>query len=421
MGFRRAALAAFVVCLPLVAAPSIPKEEYKQRREALRKALGESVVILFGRTERDHGDIRSGFFQDSNFYYLTGWNEPGAALVLTPSTEVLLLPRRNKEQEQWTGPKAAPGDSNIQSLTGFDKVMTIESFEANLSKWVETGKNIYTLFDSSHGEGLRRMLPMRDVRDASEAIARLRMTKSAAEIAMIQYATDAAVAAHKEAWKRTKPGIYEYSIAAAMSNVYFDRGCERHAYAPIVGSGGNAAILHYSKNSRRMDSGEVLLMDVGPECSMYAADITRTIPVNGKWTPRQRELYEVVLGAQKAAIAAIKPGVMLGRRANPIGLHKIASDYIDSHGKDKAGNSLGKYFIHGVGHHVGLDVHDAHDPAMPLAAGMVITMEPGIYIPEENIGIRIEDMVLVTENGARILSSSLPREADEIEKEMAAR
>jgi Xaa-Pro aminopeptidase len=170
-----------------------------------------------------------------------------------------------------------------------------------------------------------------------------------------------------------------------------------------------------------MDNGELLLMDVGSECSMYATDITRTVPVNGKFTPRQRELYEVVLGAWKAALAAVKPGVMLGGSRNPIGLHKIAADYINSHGKDLKGEPLGKYFIHGLGHHVGLDVHDANDPAVPLAANMIITLEPGIYIPEEGIGIRIEDMILVTENGAKVLSDALPREASDVEKFMAGR
>jgi Xaa-Pro aminopeptidase len=206
-----------------------------------------------------------------------------------------------------------------------------------------------------------------------------------------------------------------------MSGVYFDSGCQRHAYAPIVGSGPNAAILHYTKNTRRIDGGELLLMDVGPECSMYATDITRTVPVSGKFSTRQRELYDVVLGAQKAALAALKPGVMLGSRFSRTGIQKLVADYIDSHGKDRNGNSLGRYFTHGVGHHVGLDVHDAFDPAAPLEAGMVVTLEPGIYIPEEGIGIRIEDVVLITDKGARVLSESLPREAFDVEKAMVAR
>jgi Xaa-Pro aminopeptidase len=256
---------------------------------------------------------------------------------------------------------------------------------------------------------------MREVRSAAMMIARLRMKKSDNEIAMIQRSTDAAIAAHLAAWNRIRPGVSEYQIAATMSNVYFEKGCERHAYAPIVGSGKNAAVLHYSKNTRVMDNGELVLMDVGAECSMYATDITRTVPVNGKFSKRQRELYDIVLGAQKAALAAVKPGVVFGNRMNTAGLQKLVIDYFEQHGK------LARYFTHGLGHHVGLDVHDATDFGMPLEAGMVITLEPGLYIPEEGIGIRIEDMVLVTENGAKLLSEKLPRDASAVERTMAQR
>jgi Xaa-Pro aminopeptidase len=168
-----------------------------------------------------------------------------------------------------------------------------------------------------------------------------------------------------------------------------------------------------------MEAGDLLVMDVAGEYSGYAADITRTIPVSGKFTPRQREIYEIVLAAQNAAIAAVKPGMTMGRGDNSV--DKVARDYINSHGKDLKGERLGKYFIHGLGHHVGLSVHDANDPTRPLAAGMIITIEPGIYIPEESLGVRIEDMVLVTETGGKLLSSSLPRDPAEIERIMAAR
>lgn len=421
MAFVSRLLFCFVPLAASLAGPEIPLTEFKQRRQALRSSLGESVFILFGRTEREGGDLRNGFFQESNFYYLTGWSEPGAALVITPSTEVLLIPKRDAVQERWTGPKAAPGDPNISALTGFDSVLPVESFESRLPGWLTESRNVYTVGEGPEGTALKGMLPLRELRSASAEMARLRMKKSTAEISAVEHATNVAVDAHLAAWKRIKPGLSEFQVAAAMSNVYFERGCERHAYAPIVGSGGNAATLHYSKNSRRMDAGELVLMDVGPECRMYASDITRTVPVAGKFTPRQRELYEVVLGAYKAALAAVKPGVMLGSRFNKTGLHKLAADYIESHGKDKHGNSLGKYFTHSLGHHVGLDVHDATDATMPLEAGMIITLEPGVYLPEEGIGIRIEDMVLVTENGARVLSEKLPRDIAEIEKVMSSR
>jgi Xaa-Pro aminopeptidase len=163
-----------------------------------------------------------------------------------------------------------------------------------------------------------------------------------------------------------------------------------------------------------------VVMDVAGECGNYASDITRTLPASGKFTPRQREIYNVVLGAQKAAIAAVKPGMTIGR-ATPDSLYKIAFDYINTHGKDSHGEPLGKYFVHGLSHHVGLDVHDASDTAAPLKAGMVITVEPGVYIPEENIGVRIEDVVLVTEKGPQVLSAALPSDPDEIERALAER
>jgi len=163
-----------------------------------------------------------------------------------------------------------------------------------------------------------------------------------------------------------------------------------------------------------MEAGHLVVLDVGGEYAHYAADITRTLPVSGRFTPRQREIYEIVLGAQKAAIAAVKPGMSLGRRG-PNSLFQIAFDYINTHGQDSHGQPLGKYFTHGLGHHVGLYVHDLFEPGAPLQPGMVITIEPGIYLPEEAIGVRIEDMVLVTETGYELLSKRLPREADEIE------
>jgi Xaa-Pro aminopeptidase len=202
-----------------------------------------------------------------------------------------------------------------------------------------------------------------------------------------------------------------------MAATYLDLGCERGAYAPIVASGPNAVYLHYDRNSRRMEGGELLLMDVGAECAGYAADVTRTIPVNGHFTARQRELYDVVLGAQKAVIEAVKPGVTIGRETSN-NLNQVASDYFNSHGRDLHGASLGKYFTHGISHHIGLEVHDPSDPAAPLEEGMVISVEPGLYIPEEKIGIRIEDMVLVTRDGARLMTAALPREAADIERLM---
>jgi Xaa-Pro aminopeptidase len=397
-------------------------EEYRARRVELSKKLHDGVLALFGRTEKGEQDLRTGFIQEPNFYYLTGWQEPGAILLLTPSADdqphdFLFLPRREPDREKWTGRKLGPDDANITQLTGFETVLPVESFESELRKQLEQYSRVYTVGEQSISQ-IKSLAPLRDIADAGPAIARLRMHKSPEELLLIQKSIDATLDAHRAAWKRAAPGLYEYQVAATMTDVYFDHGCERSAYAPIVGSGPDSTILHYSRNSRRMDRGELLLMDVGAECSGYAADITRTIPVGAPFTMRQREIYDIVLGAQNAVIAAVKPGAYLSR-PYPGNLTGVAFDYINTHGKDLHGEPLGKYFTHGVSHHVGLDVHDATDFSMPLAEGNVITVEPGIYIPEENIGIRIEDMVLVTKDGARLLSGALPRDPREIEKALA--
>jgi Xaa-Pro aminopeptidase len=407
----------YLFCALLAARPGLAApgpDEYRARRAELSQKLHDGVLVLFGATDKGEENIRTGFFQESNFYYLTGWQEPGAILLVAPPQDdkpyaVLFIPRRHPDQEKWTGRKAGPDDSGISQLTGFDTVMPTGNFESELRKQLDHYSSLYTVGEQSTTQ-LKALAPMRDISGAGPMIARLRMLKSPEELALLQKSIDVTLAAHRAAWKRAAPGLYEYQVAASMTALYFDAGCERNAYAPIVGSGPNSTVLHYSRNSRRMDRGELLLMDVGAECAGYAADITRTIPVGAPFTKRQREIYEVVLGAQNAVIAAIKPGVPLGD------LSKIAREYINTHGKDLHGDPLGKYFTHGVSHHVGLDVHDATDFSQPLADGNVITVEPGIYIPEENIGVRIEDMVEVTKDGARLMSGALPRDPGEIEK-----
>ena len=401
------ALLASAILLP---AAGIPAEDYKARRAELRKSL-DGVMVLFGAEEPE--DLHVSFFQETNFLYLTGWRQPGAVLMLTPQEEILFLPPHDAHGEIFTGRKLGAYDANANRVTGFDNVLPKSAIESNFFRLLASANRVYSLSGDPQAQKLNQLATFHTRADAAPLIARLRMMKSPAEIELIQQATNATVAAHRKAWSMMRSGLYEYEIASAMTNEYFSRGCERHAYAPIVGSGPNSVILHYMANKRRVDSGEVVLMDVGAECSDYATDVTRTVPANGKFSPRQREIYDIVLGAQKAAIAAVKPGVML--RGDPGALQEIAYQYINTHGKDLNGEPLGKYFTHGVTHHVGLDVHDPQS-AVPLQAGMVITIEPGIYIPEENIGVRIEDTLLVTETGSRNLSGALPREASEIEK-----
>jgi Xaa-Pro aminopeptidase len=413
-------LAATALGLPSDTAPSISQAEYKERRDKLRKAAGDAVFILFGEPTDDEKELRAGFFQEPNFLYLTGWREPDAALLLAPGREILFLPHHRKRLEVFTGKRWSAEDDGVPAASGIDTVLPIEKLESELARALETAPRLLAFPRHPLTERLKPLAPLRNFEDAGPEIARLRMRKSPAEIAMLQRSMEASIAAQRAAWKKAVPGNYEYQVAAAFTAAYLDSGCARPAYSPIAGSGPNSTVLHYMANRRRMDRGETLVLDAAAECAGYAADLTRTLPVGGTFTPRQRELYDVVLGAQKAALAAMKPGMtMMGREA-PNSLARIAFEYINTHGKDLKGQPLGKYFTHGLGHPVGLDVHDVWTGNAPLAAGMVVTLEPGIYIPEENIGIRIEDMVLVTENGARLLSGALPREAAGVEKAMAA-
>jgi len=419
---RLVVLAALFLTLP-ARAEQISREEYRSRRAALRKALSDGVTVLFGWTEKDAERSRTAFVQEPNFQYLTGWREPGAVLIVSSASEgedVLFLPSRDPKREQYSGRKAAAEDTDVRRVTGFERVLPIEKLETELSRMLERHAKVYTLFGTGSEEKLRSLAPLREVADGRETIARLRLKKSRAEIVMIQRSTDVTVAAQRAAWKRAAPGSYEYQPSAAFTGAVLENGCGRNAYAPIFASGPNAVVLHYADNSRQMDGGELLLIDAGAECAGYAADITRTIPVGGKFTARQRQLYEIVLGAQRAVIAAVKPGMTFERGADN-GLTQIALDYINSKGKSRDGKPLGEYFTHKVGHHVGLEVHDAGMLLTygPVEAGMVITVEPGLYIPEENIGIRIEDMLLVTENGAKVLSGALPTEPAEIEKALS--
>ena len=409
-----------------------PNSVFAERRAKLMAAVGAPIVI-FGYTGHEEANPSYVFMQEENFYYLTGHNEEGAALLLVPESavqkgwtgprEILYLPPRDLDEEKWNGPRIGPDDPGIKEKTGFADVETFAKLHDALAAIEKDSPTIYTELPDPHDDGyphaanwskwVKEVAPQATVKDVSSAVATLRAVKSPGELALLQKAIDASVDAHFAAMKMMRSGLYEYQVAAKMVEIHGEAGCETEAYAPIVGSGINSTVLHYNKLDRKIDGGEVVLLDVAGQYSGYAADITRTLPADGKYTPRQREIYDIVLGAQNAALAALKPGATFG------GLQRIAMDYINSHGKDKEDRTLGRYYIHGLSHHLGLNVHDPSGPSRPLEAGMVITVEPGIYIPEENIGVRIEDDVLVTPTGYKLLTARLPRLPDEIEKIMA--
>jgi len=431
-------------CAPGLARVREPNGAYAERRNRLRAHV-DGPVVLFGFTGREDASPSYVFHQEENFYYLTGHNEPGAVLLLIPDTrnakspdnppqsdrgrrEILFLPPRDRRRERVEGPRLGPEDPDVRETTGFAAVEPFSNLRGELERLAKFFPNFYTLLPAVTETGypharnwlawLQQALPQASFRQIADRLAAMRQVKSPGELALLRRAIELSIDAHLEAMRMLRPGLHEYEVAARMEYVHKRGGCEREAYAPIVGASFNSTVLHYNDLRAELRDGDLVVLDVGCEYSNYTADITRTLPANGKFTPRQREIYEIVLGAQNAVLAALKPGMTLSRNGSR-SLYRIAYDYIDSHSKDIHGRSLGRYFIHGLGHHIGLQVHDVGDPARPLEPGMVVTIEPGIYIPEENLGARIEDIVLVTETGYELLTARLPRTIEEIEKLMA--
>jgi len=418
----------FTVSFPLIAFERQPNADYRVRRERFAAKLdAQSVALLFANSEAEGQNALGAFRQNDDFYYLTGWNEPGAAVLIAPAndkrpyTEILFLPAHNATQERWTGPKLGAENAEAPRVTGFDRVETLDKMRDRLVALLP-GQTAVIYTDPEHDsplEWLKRTNSFPNYtsyRNATQISGELRVTKDAGEITLIRNATDATVEAHKAAMRSAKPRMTENELSAIMQYEFQRRGCETPAYAPIVGSGFNSTVLHYSQNSGTMQNGDLVVLDVGGEYSRYATDVTRTLPVNGHFTPRQREIYDIVLGAQQAAIDAFKSGASSMGRTAANSLYKIAYDYINTHGKDAHGEALGQYFIHGLSHYVGLNVHDSGDRDAPLGPGVVFTIEPGIYIPEEKLGVRIEDTFLVDTGGKLIcLSCDAPKKADEVE------
>ena len=435
---------------------AVPPAQAQQRRErepnsvyaARRAKLAAEVdapILLWGLTGREEFSMAYVFTQENNFYYLTGHNEEGAGLIILPvprsnqgsvpapawngPREMLFLPPKNPQQEKWNGPRMSPSDPGIEARTGFASVLPFPEMRATLERLAKIYSTIYTIlpYEKENGgyphekqvvDWIHTVVPQLNVRDVRPNIEALREIKSPGEIEFLTQAIELSLDAHFAAMRMMRPGLYEYQIAAKMVEVHAMGGSEAEGYAPIVGAGPNSTALHYDKLSRKIQDGDIVVLDVGAQYSGYSADITRTLPANGKFTPRQREIYDIVLGAQNAAIAALKPGMNYCDSGSK-SVYKIAYNYINNHGKDLHGKSLGRYFIHGLGHDIGLNVHDPGDECAPLEPGMVVTIEPGVYIPEENIGVRIEDDFLITDTGNKFLSERLPRDPDEIEKIMA--
>jgi Xaa-Pro aminopeptidase len=446
--FRLSALALLVSCSALPRLHALSKQSsdvFHARRVALAAKLHGGVALLFA-AEESQLDFMP-YRQDSDFYYLTGWTEPGAALIIVGDApqaasprvyrEILFLPSRNLRMEKYTGEKMDAATQGVQQASGVDHVESMAELPVELNQLISADHSLSAnLWSQPDSDAARALLTFTGValgsstapaqHDVTSLVMPLRQVKDEGEIELIKKASAASVLAQRvmmQWW--VKPGMTERAIAGAMTAVWMENGCERPSYAPIVGSGVNSTVLHYSANDRTMQDGDILLVDAACEFSMYAADITRTVPVNGHFTARQREIYNIVLGAQQAAIDAFVVGkstVNDRDRQDPNSLDMVAYNYINTHGKDLHGQPLGEYWLHGLGHMMGIDVHDPANYPAVLKPGMVFTIEPGIYIPEERLGVRIECDFLVGADGKLIdLDAALPHTADEIEAAMRAK
>ena len=430
-----------------------PAPTYHARRAALAAQLHGGVAVLFA-AEEPLLDLYS-YRQDEDFYYLTGWNEPGAALLIAaqseppsatagpldpqgqhPYTEILFLPTRNLRMEKYTGVKLDDSTPGAAQIAGVDEVQPMTELPRALSNLIAADRRLTRrIFAQAENPQASALLQLTAAtlgesaapaaHDVAAVTTPLRQVKDEGEIDLLRKAADASIAAQRVMMRSVHPGATELAIAGKMYASWLEHGCERASYAPIIGSGPNSTTLHYSANDRTIQDGDLVVVDAACEYSMYASDITRTVPANGHFTARQREIYDVVLGAQRAAAEAFIAGkskINDRDRKDPDSLDTVAYNYINTHGKSLDGQPLGQYWLHGLGHMVGIDVHDPADYPAVLKPGMVFTIEPGIYIPEEHLGVRIEDVFVVGPDGKLIdLIANLPHAADEVEAAMKSK
>lgn len=429
----------------------ITQQEYQARRRQLAQLLPvDSITIISSAKEvLRNGDAHFRFRQESNFLYLTGFNEPDAVLVITSGQEgqsILFNRPRNPLEEQWTGKRL--GQEDALTEIGMNAAYSITDLAEELPKLLVGKTTIYYAFgqdaDLEYQINSALMIVKKQIRrgikapsslcDLEPLLGEMRLFKSDAEINLMRQAAIISVAAHQRAMKVCRFLEYEYQLEAELMYEFSRQGCRSVAYDPIVGSGENACILHYTDNNKPLRQGELVLIDAGGEYDNYAADITRTFPVNGTFSPEQRSIYELVLKAQKAGISIIKPGLpwneiqqtmiqILTTGLCELGILRGSVDELMSKEAYKP------FYMHNSGHWLGLDVHDCGQYKIngqwrPLEQGMVLTVEPGLYISPGmsgvdkrwfGIGVRIEDDILVTTSGHEVLTAALPVEIDEIE------
>ncbi len=410
--------------------PQLPPEFFSANRQNFMEAMEESSLAVFHGTGEvvNSADEFYRYRQTPNFFYLTGIEQPECILMLSPDnrkgeTERLFIPEPDEKKETWIGEmldmetaREISGIDRVQYLDDFDGAFTLEQemLEHLYIDYEDEGFRYPTARRREFSEKVRSRLPGLQIKKANPVLSGLRRVKSPGEIELIRKTVNITVQAIRAVWAEVKPDLREYQLEAVLVYHFLWKGARNYAFDPIIASGSNATVLHYINNTGTLRDGEVLLTDVGARYGQYCADLTRTVPVNGRFTDRQKEVYQAVLEVQKQMIQEVKPGVHvdeLNRKAGDlIGENMVTLDLIS----DK--EDYNQYYMHRIGHFLGLNTHDVGTYTGPLEPNCVITIEPGIYIPEEHLGVRIEDDVLVTENGCEVLSDSLPKEPDELEE-----
>ncbi len=420
---------------------ALPAEVFiENRKKFAAKMKPDSVALFVSNPEIPvSADAIYPFKQNPDFFYLTGIDQEQCALLIFPDAknathrEILFLRKTNDHIKVWEGHKvdkeqgkALSGVEHIRWMDDLDQFMRNLSIEAK-NIYLNTNEHGRMGADFTYGDlelvkKIRSQYPLHEFERSAPILHAIRSAKSTHEIAAIQKACNLTGQAFERVCRFIKPGVKEYEVEAEIIHEFISGAGNGHAYSPIIASGLNACILHYQDNNQPCMDGDLILMDFGANYGNYCADLTRTIPVNGRYTDRQKEVYNSVLKVMKEATAMLQPGVLLGEYEKEVGkiteaelvkLGLITHEDIKNQNPDYP--AYKKYFMHGTSHHLGLDVHDVGSKSAPLLEGAVLTVEPGIYIPDEKIGVRIENDVVVTNGEPKDLMGHIPREIEEIE------
>jgi len=419
----------------------IPNDLFIKNRSKLNELIlpGSSIVLHSNDEMHRNGDQNFRYRQSSDFLYLTGIDQEKSILVMNPKhpeekyREVLFIMNASPEQVTWNGYRLSLAEAS--EISGIRNVQWLDDYERILPEILYRTQNIYLNIpehikykaeietrDARMAKKIQSVFPLHSYHRLAPVLSKLRMIKETEEIALVSKAIRITGDAFTHLLRIIKPGMMEYEIEAEISHEFIRQAANGHAYEPIIASGANACILHYIDNNRECKDGDLLLMDFGAEYANYAADLTRTIPVNGKYTPRQARVYDANLRVLRAAISLMKPGVLLSDFQAEVGklweeehirLGLYSLEDVKKHTSTPA--LWFKYYMHGTSHSIGLDVHDTFDKAEKFQPGMVFSCEPAIYIPEEGTGIRLENDILITENGNVDLTKDIPVEREEIE------